>query len=368
MAEHIELRDLSPPGEVLAEALQERSMSNADLARRTSLSEKLISQIVNAKAALSLETAMLLERVLQIPATLWMGLEVAYQAERQRKDERRALKQFATWMRSFPVREMVKFDYIAETGQAIGDRVEALLRFFGVATPEAWEAAWKPVTARFRKSPSFNPSRPALTAWLRQSELVAQRVECQPYTESRFRAAVASVRKMTMLPPSEFCPQAIQQCAAAGVVLTFVPALPGLAISGATRWFGPPRAAIHLSLRGRTDDQMWFSFFHEACHVLEHSTQAIFIDDGRAQASIDPVEARANQFARETLVSRADYEKFVHAKHPASRSVVEVEAFARQQGIAPGIVVGMLQHDGLWPHDRGNKLKRSFRWDCEGGS
>ncbi len=363
MADSPDIRDLSPPGEILAEALEERSMSSAELSRRTGLSEKHVSQVMNAKATLSYSTALLLERVLQIPATFWMNLEVAYRAEQQRAAERSALRDFAGWMRSFPFREMVRFGYVADVGQAAIDRVEALLRFFGVATPDAWQAAWAPVTARFRKSPTFHPNRHALTAWLRLSELNAQQIDCAPYDESRFSQAVSAIRGMTRLPAKEFAKQAVAQCSAAGVALTFTPSLPRLSINGATRWFGPKRAAIHLSLRGRTDDQMWFSLFHEACHVLEHSSQAIFIDDAHSYSGDDPVEARANEFARDKLIPPEQYQEF-REQHPAP-SKRAAAAFADQIGIAPGIVAGRLQHDRVWPHSHGNQLKRKFTWGCE---
>ena len=97
----------------------------------------------------------------------------------------------------------------------------------------------------------------------------------------------------------------VDLCAAAGVALTFVPALPKLAIGGVTRWRGPDRALVSLSLRHKFDDQLWFSFFHEACHVLEHRTGTIYIDSP-ADPGEDPAERMANEFARDTLIPPAD--------------------------------------------------------------
>ena len=93
----VEIQDLSPPGEILEEALEERSMPSAELARRTGLSEKHISQLINAKAPLSMEVALQLERVLGIPARLWNSLEFNYRAELQRHAERKSLTKFAAW-------------------------------------------------------------------------------------------------------------------------------------------------------------------------------------------------------------------------------------------------------------------------------
>ena len=53
-------------------------------------------------------------------------------------------------------------------------------------------------------------------------------------------------------------------CASAGVVVALEPAPHGCPVSGAVRWLTPDTALLMLSLRYKTNDQLWFSFFHEA--------------------------------------------------------------------------------------------------------
>ena len=132
-------------------------------------------------------------------------------------------------------------------------------------------------------------------------------------------------------------------------------------MNGATRWLSPRKAAVMLSLRHKSDDQLWFSFFHEACHVLEHRTSTVFID-AAGVADGDEAEQRANQFARDILIPPDEYGKFVMLGQP---SFAEIVQFAKRIGISPGIVVGRLQFEGVLPHTHGNKLKRRFRWDFE---
>ena len=54
------------PGEVLVEALEERDMTQAELARRMARPLKTISEIATGKAAITPETAIQLERALGI--------------------------------------------------------------------------------------------------------------------------------------------------------------------------------------------------------------------------------------------------------------------------------------------------------------
>ena len=66
------------PGETLAEMLNERGMSQAELARRTGISTKHINLILKGSAPISPETALKLERVLNVSARVWNALEANY--------------------------------------------------------------------------------------------------------------------------------------------------------------------------------------------------------------------------------------------------------------------------------------------------
>lgn len=363
MVEHApQIRDLSPPGVILAEALEERGMTGGDLARRLGCTEKHVSQLVNGRVPLTTDMALQLEQVLGIPAQLWNALEFNYQSEQKRKVIRVGYSAFASWMKRFPIAEMRKCRFLPqEVGSGVVDRVEALLQFFGVTSPDAWEQQWKFAKARFRTAKSFDPDHAALTAWLRRGEIEAQAIACQPYDETRFRSVLVDVRKLTVKPPEVFQRKAVELCASAGVALTCVPSLPKLALSGATRWFGAEKAAIHLSARYRSDDQFWFSFFHEACHVLEHKTSAIYLD-AASDADGDPEEVRANEFSSDFLIPSKEYAAFLT---DWDKSLREVGQFAEHIGVAPGIVVGRLQHDRRLQFTQGNQLKKRFQWDFE---
>ena len=65
----------TPPGWTLQEVLDEKSMKQADLVRRTGLSSKLVSQILNGRAPITDGTAARLERATGIPVRLWINLE-----------------------------------------------------------------------------------------------------------------------------------------------------------------------------------------------------------------------------------------------------------------------------------------------------
>jgi HTH-type transcriptional regulator / antitoxin HigA len=69
---------VSPPGETLSETLETLGMSQAELARRMGRPVKTINEIIQKKVAITAETALQLEQVLNIPASFWLQREQQY--------------------------------------------------------------------------------------------------------------------------------------------------------------------------------------------------------------------------------------------------------------------------------------------------
>lgn len=343
------------PGEILAEYLDTVGMSQRDLALRTGLTPKTINEIVNAKAPVTAATAIKLERVFGRPAHFWQNLESLYQEGRARAAERDRLQAGLDWLKRVPVAALVKRGWLPEFEDPMA-QLDAVLRFFGINAVEQWRAMWDGQQVAYRQSARFAAHPEAVSAWLRQGERLAQGIRCAPYDKTGFQAALLHIRSLTREPPEVFQPQLEALCAAVGVAVVFVPELPRTGVSGATRWLSADKALIQLSLRYKTDDQLWFTFFHEAGHVLLHGKKAVFIEGNGLD---DGKEAEANRHAADFLVPPPKLRALLAGGRPA---LARVKSFAAEIGVAPGIVVGRLQKDGVYDHKIGNGLKRRLRW------
>jgi hypothetical protein len=67
-------------------------------------------------------------------------------------------------------------------------------------------------------------------------------------------------------------------CREAGVAAVLVREIKGAPVSGAAKWLSPRKAMIGLTLRGGRDDRFWFSFFHEARHLLHDSKKETYTE------------------------------------------------------------------------------------------
>lgn len=350
---------VSPPGETLADVLEEKGMSQAELVERTGRPKKTISEIINGKAMITPDTALQLERVLGIPAHFWNQREQNYQDYLARLREQDRLKGQLEWLDCFPVREMVKLGWI-ESCQDDVQQVRTLLNFFGVASPKDWETYWDSRSLSYRKS-AFDTNKAAITAWLRKGELEAQQIETAPYDAVQFKQALEKIRTLTVETPQIFMPALRLFCAAAGVAVVFVPEIPRKTrVCGVMRWLSPTKALIQLSLRYKSDDHFWFTFFHEARHVLQERKREMFLEGITDYDPNSLNEQDADQFSASFLIPEAALKRFkaTYLRLPKSAIV----QFANEIGVAPGIVVGRLQHDNALDHSHCNDLKQKLKW------
>ena len=352
--------DVSPPGETLQETLDTIGMPQAELARRMGKTPKNINEMIKGKAPICPATALELERVLSIPAGFWGNRERDYREALARQKEQERLKSRIAWLDVIPVNEMAKKGWIPSCRDKV-QKLQEVLNFFGVVDPQQWEDLWNTgALAAFRKSPAFHGKPGAVAAWLRKGELDAQQLQCKVYDESCFRRALTAIRSLTADPPEKFCPEIVRRCADAGVAVVFVPQLPGTSASGATRWLTPRKALIQLSLRYKTNDHLWFTFFHESGHIALHGKRDVFLQGTETRE--EDKEKDADIFAMEFLIPPREYEQLISL---GSLSKAKVRQFASRIGVAPGIVVGRLQHDRVIPFQRFNDLKRPLEWSTE---
>jgi HTH-type transcriptional regulator/antitoxin HigA len=346
-----------PPGETIKDSLEALGMSQAELAKRMGASEKYVIDLLYGHAQLTADTALKLERVFNVPARFWTNLELGYRDFLARQAEKEKLTRSAAWARQFPLKEMAALRWIERAKDELTN-THRLLTFFGCASEEQWESVWQRADAVFRHSAAQQSEWPAVAAWLRRGEIEAREMDLPAYDVLRWEKALASIRRNITPDPKEFQSMMLKECMSAGVGLVFLPSLPKMAVSGACVWISQ-NPYIYLSLRYRTDDHLWFSFFHEACHVYQNIRKRLFVDEPR-QAAGDPKEVEANRFAADTLLEPNAYSDFVRTKAFDAASVC---AFARSQNLTPGIVVGRLQHDHHVPWATHlNTLKLHYTW------
>ena len=342
--------EVSPPGDTLRDLMEERELSQAELSRRLGRPTQAINEILAGKKEITEDTAIELERVLQVPAHFWLTREVQYREYLARLRAIQANRAAVPWVQKFPLKALQQAKVLPAgrlTAKFVETLVEPMLSFFGVASPEGWDAQYEQLQVQFRRArPEAQTNVAGITAWLRMGEIQAQQSDVQSFDAAALERALPAMRALTVADAATMGPELTRLCAQVGVVLVFVPALQGTHVSGVARWLhGKP--LVQLSLLGKWNDTFWFSFFHEIGHILKHpARRAVFLDDASSgtQATA-PEELEADRFAAEVLMPSA----MAQALEELPLTKKDIEAFSTQAQLHPGIVVGHLQHHGRLP-------------------
>lgn len=299
----------SPPGDTLQEMMEWYKVTPTELARETGKTVQFINQLLFGQAAITPELALHLERLFKMSADFWMKREQSYRDALQRLAKQEPLEKHLDWIDNFPIEELIELDWIENWEDMPAEQVWEVLDFFEVPSPTEWSQIWeRGAIAEFRVTSSCKSDPYALAAWLRKGELEAQEIDCEPYNEDRFRAALEEVRTLINEPPEDFLQKITNLCAPAGVAVTFVQTLSNLNVSGATRWLTPELALIQLSLPQESNEQLWFSFFHEAGHILLHDKRDIFLEYEGKEEAVEK-EQEADQFAADFLIGAGIYQR-----------------------------------------------------------
>jgi HTH-type transcriptional regulator/antitoxin HigA len=326
------------PGTILRQVLAARGIRQSEIAERTGLTPKHINQIVTGNIGISADVAVLLERALGIEALFWTRADADYQAFTSKQKAQSQLQDFAGWAARFDTATLHKHG-ITTPGDDPATRAEKILRFFEVATPEAFDQTWLRPRVSFRRSQAYTVAEQNTALWLRLVEHTAERATALSLRPGALRKAARAIPAMTPLTIPDGFTAARAALADAGVVLTFVPEIPGTRICGATWWLGPERPVIGLTARSRKPDIFWFCLLHEIAHILLHPRRTTFLDLDTEKTVADPAEQEADAFAEQTLLPEQARTRIARA-----RTREQLLLLATALGIGVTIVAGHHGH------------------------
>ena len=167
----------------------------------------------------------------------------------------------------------------------------------------------------------------------------------------RVEEALPYIRNLTTKPWEKISTELIEKCAEVGVAVALVPSVAKTGLRGAAYWAKKDKAVIVLSDRMKHEENIWFSFFHEACHILEHSKKSVFIDQDDKGTGNNDIESDADQFSAETLIPMSTVRDFQleYGRKVTRISSADFKKFANKHSISPGLLLVRLQHHDVIP-------------------
>ncbi len=343
---------LSKPGDTILETIEHIRMSQVELAERMGKTPSKINDIISGKEPITLTTALKLEKVLGIDAQFWLNREMLYREKLLRINQEETLEKYKDWLKIQPIKELKAYGYL-KTEKVSPVMAEECLKFYGVSTPVQWESLYvnRYATSSFRKSDAHKATLGGLAAFLRMGEIEMRKLKLGLYSKDAFKEILKEIKKMIRIHPEDFALRLQQYCSRVGVAVIYTANIPKAPISGVARWVGGT-PLIQLTDRYKSNDHFWFSFFHEAGHILLHGKKDVFIEDLEEYELDTKKEIEADNFANKWLLPENITEELSD-----KISEKEIRQLARKYDTHPAIVLARLQYLEILPYSFGNKLK-----------
>lgn len=270
-----------PPGMTIKEVLEDHHMTQKELAARLGLSEKHISKLINGEVPLTQDVAIRLERVLDIEASFWNGLEAAYREAILKVEYENSIDEEINFAKPFGYAKLARLGIVPETKKA-AEQVNNLQKFFEVASlKHVADEMIMPLI--YENIKDMEPAKKSAIYTLVQITKGQSRfVEVNPYDAELLRKFIPKIKDLSSEPLIGVKEPLKDILAACGVIIVYLPILDNITSTCITYSKGN---SIVLGIPTEDSDAFW-SLLGEA---LQNLVERDYQRSNRKYRNNDPV-------------------------------------------------------------------------------
>ena len=349
---------VSSPGSTILDILESRGLSVDSFCQNSGISRPFFNRLLRGYERIDTDIASSLEQTLDVPSSFWISRDSQYLDSFTRKTTHAQRGMESSWAQKFPISDMKRWGWLKHSSKK--HYAEDLLKFFSVSTPDEWNLRFGHLceAISFKKTEPDYINHYAIIAWLYKGQIDAEQISVQPLDRNKLRESLEYIKRLTWFSdPSTFLPKLKKCLAGCGVALVVEQSPRGSTATGATWVDREGRATIIVSDRYKSDDHFWFAVMHEVSHLLLHDCSRVIVEMS-SELQADKREKEANEFAKNVILS--GQQRDILLSSPLSYK--RIKLLAQKWRIAPGLIVGQLQHDKVIRYNEFNRLKRNYSW------
>lgn len=252
-----------PPGMTIKEVLEDHHMTQKELAVRLGLSEKHISKLINGEVPLTQDVAIRLERVLDIEAGFWNGLEAAYREAILKVEYENSIDEEINFAKPFGYAKLARLGIVPETKKA-AEQVNNLQKFFEVASLKNVDNEMV-MPLVYENIKDMEPAKKSAIYTLVQiTKGQARFVEVNPYDAELLRKFIPKIEDLKSEPLAGVKEPLKDMLGACGVIIVYLPILDNITSTCITYSKG---SSIVLGIPTEDTDGFW-KLLGEALHNL----------------------------------------------------------------------------------------------------
>ena len=270
-----------PPGMTIKEVLEDHHMTQKELAARLGLSEKHISKLINGEVPLTQDVAIRLERVLDIEASFWNGLEAAYREAILKVEYENSIDEEINFAKPFGYAKLARLGIVPET-KKVAEQVNNLQKFFEVASLKN-VANDMVMPLVYENIKDMKPAKKSAIYTLVQiTKGQARFVEVNPYDAKLLRAFIPKIKDLSSESLIGVKEPLKDMLAACGVIIVYLPIIDNITFTCITYSKGN---SIVLGIPTEDSDAFWTLLGEALQNLVERDYQR----SNRKYRNNDPV-------------------------------------------------------------------------------
>jgi len=345
------------PGETLQEILQDKEMSQKELAIRSGVTEKHVSTIINGTKPISVAYAKKLEYALGIDSSFWINLQAIYDKELLDFEEYNNISQSELSILK-TLKSIIEFLVsIGKINSEVNEdlKVLNLRKILGISNLTAIPNIT--YNAAYRAQVSTKADVYVIFAWQKICELLTEDIIVENELDlNKLRNKLPDIKSLMFSDVNTIRKELQKIFAECGIAFEIVKHFTGAPVQGFIKKTENCKIILCMTIRGGFADRFWFTLFHEIAHILNDDVKQRFIDFDSVDGKI---EETANKFSNNILINSKKYESFVKKE---DFTLDSINKFSEEQKVCNFIVIGRLQHDDLIPWKKYSSEKLKYKW------
>lgn len=346
------------PGETIADVLEDRGITQAELASRAGVSPAYVSNVIAGKKGISANFAMGLEYALGVPKSFWLNLQANYEAELLEVNEEQTITDEERKVRE-DLKDIVK--YLRKQGKMLigenkDESILSLRKVLQISNITNLKEMIPTGAFRMAGNAAVNPN--VLGAWIRLCQLAGNDKTISAKFEKKYtNDLIQEIKSIMCCKNAELQRELKNVMERYGIDFSVVKNFRGAPVHGYISQKNDGIYQMVLTIRGAFADIFWFSLFHEIGHIVngDIGKNLKFLDYGNDYDK----ELAADLFASNMLLSPESYKAFIQRN---DFSIEAICRYAESQHVMPYIVIGRLQKEKYLAYTMYSKYKLRYKW------
>ncbi|AQV14969.1 ImmA/IrrE family metallo-endopeptidase [Acinetobacter pittii] len=347
-----------PPSKIVENFI---ALNQIDTSKLHSETQRVLYDLVNKNIPIDINISKILEETIGGTVQFWLNIQHQFTLNTLRIENSHVDNNFNDYKDL--ITELKKTDWIPKSNYDYLDQVH-LKTFFGISEFSILTKKYivqHNLRIKFKNIGKYSSSELNIATLVRKAELEARKqLISKQWDKALFLEKLQEIKKLSKVRKfNDFKLELQNICNQCGVAFIVLDTLNKSPIRGISKFINNHTGLIIITTKYNQDDIFWQTFFHEAGHLVLHSKEMVFADQGdpAEKVTTEELETQADNFmlsqilypyTNEDVIGMFNKKLMYSSKEQSWRNICQI---ARQINISPSLLTGILKLQKIIPYN-----------------